>query len=275
MPTYRLLIEYDGTRFHGWQRQAKLRTVQETLIAALSELAPRCHLGGSGRTDAGVHALGQVAHLVTRESLDARRLLDRLNSHLPRDVHVLSLVAADPRFDARRDAIERYYLYQVALRRSAFHKEYIWWVKDPVDIARIESHLPELTGLHDFSAFADKRRGDDESPKVLLHDCRLVREGDLLLFRFGGSHFIWKMVRRLVGVLIAVGSGRLPDEPVESLTRRHAHEFAALTAPASGLFLEYVRYPGDPPPLPLHSVTPMPANRGERGKGKGEREKGT
>ncbi|MEW6369154.1 MAG: tRNA pseudouridine(38-40) synthase TruA [Acidobacteriota bacterium] len=261
MPTYRLLIEYDGTRFHGWQRQPNARTVQQTMLLALSELAPRCVLGGSGRTDAGVHALGQVAHLVTRQTIDAVQLLDRLNSRLPRDVHVMSIVVADPRFDARRDALERYYLYQVALRRSAFHKEYIWWVKDRIDVGRVEKRMAELTGLHDFAAFADKRRAEDDSARVLLHHGELLREGDLLLFRFGGSHFIWKMVRRLVGVLVAVGTGRLPDEPIAALTAAHAHEFASLTAPASGLFLEYVRYRGDPAPQRLRSVTPMTSPR--------------
>jgi len=257
MATYRLTIEYDGTRYSGWQRQENAVTVQGTLLDAIEKLSPGAALSGAGRTDAGVHALGQVAHLVTRDSRDPVRFIRKLNSLLPRDINVLDMIEVPSRFHARHDATERFYLYQVAARRSAFFKKYVWWVRDRIDSERIGRRLIELPGLHDFAAFADKRRADEESGKVLLTTCSLTREGPLLLFRFGGSHFIWKMVRRLVGVLVAVGTGQLPDLPITELVKNHGRDFAALTAPASGLFLEIVRYQGDPPPPPPRAVTPL------------------
>ncbi len=257
MPTYKVIIEYDGTRYSGWQEQQNATTIQGTILNVIQELSPGARLAGSGRTDAGVHALGQVAHLISSDQRDPRKFTDKLNRRLPRDINILRMEEVPPRFHARHDAIERYYIYQVALRRSAFYKKYIWWVRERIDMNRIEQRLPELKGLHDFSAFADKRRSDEESGKVLLTECSLTRDGDMLLFRFGGSHFIWKMVRRLVGVLVAVGMGTLPDEPLAKLVKERHSDFAALTAPASGLFLEYVRYKGDPPPPPLRAITPL------------------
>lgn len=253
--TYRLTIEYDGAKYSGWQEQKNARTVQGILRKAITVVAGEGDLGGAGRTDAGVHALAQVAHLRLHRPLEMATFLSRINGMLPQDIHVLRIDKVPHRFHARHDAVARFYLYQVALRRTAFHKRYVWWVKDPIDVDLVRKRLEELHGLHDFGAFADKRRDEEESGKALLHDCCAVREGDMLLLRIGGSHFLWRMVRRIVGVLVAVGTGRLADAPLVEVARRV--DVPSLTAPASGLFLEYVRYPGDPPPGPVRAVTPL------------------
>lgn len=255
MPVYRLTIEYDGTRYSGWQAQRNARTVQGALVEVIRSVAGECDLGGAGRTDAGVHAIAQVAHLRLRRPCDVPTFLKAVNGRLPQDINVTRMEGAAARFHARHDAIERSYLYQVGLRRSAFHKRYIWWVKEEVDEEMIARRQKELLGVRDFSAFSDKRRDPEESGKVHVHECTSCRAGDLLLFRFGGSHFLWKMVRRIVGVLIAIGTRRLPDAPLAEIALRT--DIAQLTAPASGLFLEYVRYAGDPPPPPIRPFTPF------------------
>lgn len=257
MPTYKLIIEYDGSRYSGWQDQPNARTVQGTIVHAVRGMAGECELGGAGRTDAGVHALGQVAHLTLRNTVQHAKFVIRLNSALPKDIHIKSMAPSPPRFHARHDAVERFYLYQIALRRSAFHKNYIWWVREPLDLERMKARLKELNGMRDFTAFADKRREETDSGKVLITACTLVRDGDLLLFRIGGSHFLWRMVRRIVGVLVAVGTGKLPNLTIDELIRTHSRKFPELTAPASGLFLELVRYKDDPPPGSVAAVTPL------------------
>jgi tRNA pseudouridine38-40 synthase len=251
MPTWKLTIEYKGTKYRGWQEQSNARTVQGELHqAAEATLGKRPEIVGSGRTDAGVHALGQVAHLKINQTMPAGFLLQGLNDHLSADVNVRHAVPMNAPFHARHDAVERFYLYQIATRRTAFAKPYVWWVKDRLDANAMCSAAACLLGRHDFSTFSEKGK-DPVSPVVEVTSCEIRKQGDLILFRIGASHFLWKMVRRLVGVLVEIGRGNLTPDAMEALLRSGSDAVAQWTAPPSGLFLEYVRYAGDPPPGPL------------------------
>lgn len=225
MSRYKLTIEYDGTHFRGWQVQQNARTVQGRLQEVLAEVLETAEfeLQGAGRTDAGVHALAQAAHLEARTRLPAEELRFRLNNLLPPEIHVRLLEPAAKHFHARHDAVSRSYLYQISRRRTAFGKRLVWWVRDPLDAAIMREALSLAAGFHDFSAFMD-RRAEDVSGEVNIEETGLWERGGLLLIRVRGSHFLWKMVRRIVGVLVEIGTGRLPPEVMAGL----------LAGPASG-----------------------------------------
>jgi tRNA pseudouridine38-40 synthase len=246
MPRFKLTIEYAGTRYSGWQIQKNARTVQGEIDRALRTVTgrPQFELYGSGRTDAGVHALRQVAHLDIATSLPPATLIARVNDELPADINLLSAEKVSHRFHARRDAVARAYLYQVARRRTAFAKPYVWWVREPLDVGRVRDAAARFEGFHDFRSFSAE---DDEekSTAVALERVEVAEAGDLLLVRVEGSHFIWKMVRRMVGVLVGVGKGDLESSDVDRFLTSTSGVPARLTAPGSGLFLERVFYPGD------------------------------
>ena len=258
MPRYKLTIEYAGTRYSGWQIQKNARTVQGELARALAAAAgePPGDFQGSGRTDAGVHALQQVAHVDLRRAVPPETLRRRVNDGLPADINVLSVQPVSHKFHARHSAVRRSYLYQVARRRTAFAKAFVWWVKDELDVVPMREAAARFAGLHDFRSFTDSDP-DEMSTKVQLEGLTLQEEGGLLLIRVAGSHFVWKMVRRIVGVLVEVGTGRLSVEQAAGFLEERSPVPARLTAPASGLFLERVAYPGDPPDPPVRAATPL------------------
>jgi tRNA pseudouridine38-40 synthase len=251
MPRYKLTLEYAGTRYSGWQIQKNARTVQGELDRALGAATRSSHVEtyGSGRTDAGVHALHQVAHADLGVTLAPDTLVARLNDALPADINVLSAERVSPRFHARHSAVARSYLYQIAQRRTAFAKPFVWWVKEDLDLAAMQDAARRLEGFADYRAFTDDDP-DEKSTRVLVEGLTVERHGALVLVRVVGSHFLWKMVRRMVGVLVEAGRGGTSAEAVAALTRPGAAPDALLparlTAPASGLFLERVFYPGDP-----------------------------
>jgi tRNA pseudouridine38-40 synthase len=258
MPRFKLVIEYAGTRYSGWQIQKNARTVQGEIDRAIRQATARkdFELYGSGRTDAGVHALAQVAHLEIYTTLAPELLRRKINDDLPADIHVRSLEKAAHRFHARHDAVSRTYLYQISRRRTAFAKPYVWWIREPLDLDAMRRAAAAFPGRRDFAAFSDDDP-DEKSTVVVLEQVEIVEAGALILIRVQGSHFLWKMVRRIVGMLAAVGRGELrPDEAGALLhpdrTPSRGIQPAALSAPAAGLFLEHVRYKGDPGPGPIH-----------------------
>lgn len=246
MSRFKLTIEYFGARYSGWQIQKNARTVQGEIDRAVREIAGgrKFELYGSGRTDAGVHALAQVAHLDVATTLPPETLRRRLNDELPPDINIVTVETATHRFHARHNAVARSYLYQISTRRTAFGKALVWWVREPLDLERMRDAAALLSGMRDFRSFSDEEP-EDKSTKVLVDEIRIERADDLALIRVTGSHFIWKMVRRIVGVLAAVGTGDLPLDDVRAFLRQKSGTPAKLTAPASGLFLERVYYEGD------------------------------
>jgi tRNA pseudouridine38-40 synthase len=256
MPRYKLTIEYAGTRYSGWQIQTNARTVQGELHRALREGlgVARPESYGSGRTDAGVHALAQVAHVDLPSPLPPATLVSRVNDALPHDVNVLDAERMPARFHARHSAVARSYLYQVARRRTAFAKPFVWWVRDPLDVDRMRAAAAALVGFADFRSFTD----DDPSEKsttVLVNQIVVAPADDLVLVRVVGSHFLWKMVRRMTGVIVEAGRGHLAPADVPSLLTRESDLPPRLTAPASGLFLERVFYDAPPDDWPLAPAT--------------------
>ena len=248
MPRFKLTIEYAGTRYSGWQRQQNARTVQGELHRALQTTlgAGPFETYGSGRTDAGVHALAQVAHLDTRATLPPATLVAKVNDALPADINILAAERVPPRFHARHSAVARSYLYQISRRRTAFAKPFVWWVRESLDEAAMHAAATALTGFGDFRAFTDDDP-EEKSTRVLVDGVTIVEHDSLLLLRVVGSHFLWKMVRRMTGVLVETGRGGLTPDAAVALLTRESDLPARLTAPASGLFLERVFY--DTPPV--------------------------
>jgi tRNA pseudouridine38-40 synthase len=260
MPRFRLTIEYAGTRYSGWQIQKNARTVQGELDRAIRGATERreFELYGSGRTDAGVHAIAQVAHLEIYTNLPPESLRRRINDELPADIHILGIQKVPHRFHARHDARSRSYLYQISRRRTAFAKPFVWWIREPLDVGAMQAAAAGFVGMQDFAAFTDDDP-DEKSTRVLIDRVEIVEAGALVLIRIQGSHFLWKMVRRIVGVLAAVGRGEMRlNEAAAWLSNELPPDSratpAALTAPAAGLFLEKVMYGDDEGPGPLEPV---------------------
>jgi tRNA pseudouridine38-40 synthase len=260
MPRFKLLIEYAGTRYSGWQIQKNARTVQGEIDRAVATATGRreFELYGAGRTDAGVHALAQVAHLEVYTTLAPQILRRKLNDELPSDIHIRSIEKAPHRFHARHGARSRCYLYQISRRRTAFAKPFVWWVREPLNLGAMQDAARRFVGLQDFEAFTDDA-ADEKSTRVLLEHLELAECGALILVRVQGSHFLWKMVRRIVGVLAAIGRGEMTADQADALLQGQDLDLtpAALTAPAAGLFLEGVYYDGDKGPGPLKPVFPV------------------
>jgi tRNA pseudouridine38-40 synthase len=260
MPRFKLLIEYAGTKYSGWQIQKNARTVQGEIDRAVREATGRAEfeLYGSGRTDAGVHALAQVAHLELYTDLAPELLRRKINDGLPADIHIRTIVKAPHKFHARHDAVERSYLFQISTRRTAFGKPFVWWIREPLAVDRMREAAAAFVGLQNFEAFtADDP--EEKSTKVLVDAVEIEAHGALILIRVRGSHFLWKMVRRMVGVLAAVGRREIPPrEAAAFLDPARARDArattAALAAPAAGLFLEAVRYSGDPALGPMRPI---------------------
>jgi tRNA pseudouridine38-40 synthase len=258
MARFKLSLEYAGTRYSGWQIQKNARTVQGELQQAVQAATGRkdFELYGSGRTDAGVHALLQVAHLDLETRLAPDALRYAVNDELPADVNVLAIERVSRRFHARHTALARSYLYQIARRRTAFAKPFVWWVKDRLDATAMAAAAGLLVGMHDFRSFS-AADAEDASTRVLVEGLTLKEDADLILVRMVGSHFIWKMVRRVVGVLAEVGRGALQPTDVGRFLTEDSSIPAQHTAPPSGLFLERVFYEGDRRDWPLRPAIPV------------------
>jgi tRNA pseudouridine38-40 synthase len=248
--TYKVVLEYDGTRYSGWQEQKNARTVMgELRKAALQVFGVEVEMQGAGRTDAGVHALAQVVHFRVAASVRHTPgvIQQRLNEALPADIAVLQVETAHRNFHARHGALTRVYIYQVSIRKQAFMKKYVWWVKEALDVAAMSRCAAKLAGKHDFICFraADPSR-PDESTFVVVESASIETEEEIIRIRIEASHFLWRMVRRIVGALVKVGKRELTEGDFLKLLDGKCTpklDVAAWTAPAAGLFLEEVRYP--------------------------------
>ncbi len=244
----RLVVEYEGTRYAGWQVQPRQRTVAgEILKAVRTQFDETPKLFAAGRTDLGVHAEAQVANFLTRVALPAPGIAETLNDVLPADINILEARDVPLSFHSRHDALARRYRYQIATRRSAFFKRLIWWVRQPLDFEAMVRATKPLTGRHDFSSFAD-RRDDITEPRVHVVTASLRRGEFLTSFTIEADHFLPRMVRRIVGVLVQIGLGHLPPEAISRFLEATTDDPAQWTAPPSGLFLERVIYPAGPEP---------------------------
>ncbi|MFN0174165.1 MAG: tRNA pseudouridine(38-40) synthase TruA [Saprospiraceae bacterium] len=244
MSKFKLTLEYDGSRYAGWQLQKNERTVQGELLQAAAKIFENqpVEIYSAGRTDAGVHARGQVAHLeLTDTRLSPEQIMVRLNDELGHAINILHVEKVHPKFHARHDARSRSYTYQISKRRDAFGKKYVWWVRETLDLGTMRNAASLLEGFHDFRSFGVNEK-DGKSTLVDLDRVEIREDGDRIYIHITGSHFLWKMVRRIVGVLVEVGRGKMTGQDVETFLKTNSNEPARYTAPPSGLFLERVDY---------------------------------
>jgi tRNA pseudouridine38-40 synthase len=219
-----------------------------------------------------VHAIHQVAHLDLAKPVDPDEFMRAVNDELPGDINLLKVELAPEGFHARHSATARTYLYRISRRRSAFDKPVVWWVRDPLDVAAMSQAAKSLCGLHDFSAFsqADPSK-PDESTKVKVEAVDVYEDGPSIFIRIQGSHFLWKMVRRIVGVLVEVGRGRLSVSDVAKIMQASGASVAEFTAPPSGLSLEKVTYgvpaPARAPQREDSRFRPRPGSESKRPRG--------
>jgi tRNA pseudouridine38-40 synthase len=246
MPRFKITLEYDGSQFNGWQVQKDQPTIQGKFFEVCKKVFDTevFEFYGAGRTDAGVHALEQVAHLDVKTLLQPNVIQIKMNDLLPSAINILSVEKAKHDFHARHDAVVRSYVYQISTRRTAFGKRYCWWIKDHLNVQKMADAGLLFEGFHDFSSFGSKD-ADSKSTKVELRSCRIFEIDGSILIHITGSHFLWKMVRRMVGILVEIGRGNIPPSEVEMLLNEHSDVPAKFTAPPSGLFLERIYYQGD------------------------------
>ncbi|MEO6696262.1 MAG: tRNA pseudouridine(38-40) synthase TruA [Ignavibacteria bacterium] len=245
---FKLYIEYDGTQYSGWQKQQNSKTIQGTLINAIENSFSKARgnskftdLQGSGRTDSGVHAIEQIAHLECDTMIAPHILNIKLNDELPADINILKIEKCENNFHARHSALSRQYLYRISRRRTAFEKKYVWWIKDDLKVSKMSEVSNLFLGMNDFKSFSDF---DDEnkSTKVLVESLEIYEEEDLILIRIKASHFLWKMVRRLVGTLVEIGRENIGQKEIKNFLISYSDIPSKFTAPPSGLFLEKVYY---------------------------------
>lgn len=243
MSRFRLKIEYEGTRYSGWQMQKGGKTIQGEIVDACRELFDNkpFDVFGAGRTDGGVHAIEQTAHLEVDTDIVPLRIKYGINDRLPPDICILDVEQADAHFHARHDAVARSYVYQISRRRAAFGKKYVWWIKDELSAEKMNEAAKHFIGLKDFRNFTDPEQEQGSTKTQIMH-AEVKGTGDMILFHVVGSHFLWKQVRRMTGVLVEVGRGKLSMEEVASFFQGSTDIPAKLTAPPSGLFLEKVFY---------------------------------
>lgn len=244
MRRIKLVLEYDGTRYHGWQVQANAVTVQGALESCLSRMtnAPvRVH--AAGRTDAGVHALGQVVHFDTASTIALAAFVRGLNSLLAADIAIRQACEVSADFHARYSARQKTYAYIVhnQPRRSAFYAPYAWHLPQPLDVAAMRSAAQALVGQHDFSAFR-AATCSARHPVRCLSRLGIKRRGDRLFFVLSADGFLQYMVRNIVGTLVQVGRGKLPATAMASILQSRQRQAAGPTAPPHGLFLVRVTY---------------------------------
>lgn len=245
----RLDLAYDGTAFNGWQVQKKGRTVQGLIEEALERIHSHpVRLTGSGRTDSGVHARFQPAHFDTDKlNIEPQKFSIALNSMLPGDVRVIRSYETAPDFHARFQAVERGYRYYILPGRNAlpFHRDFCWETRRNHRLDLLNRYAGRLLGQHDFSAFA--AAGDASPSKVrIITSASFIPEGDMIVFQLSGNAFLWKMVRSLTGTLLELEKAEAHESRISEILESRDRSQGGTTAPARGLFLDFVRYPGEP-----------------------------
>lgn len=246
MSRYKLTIEYDGSQYKGWQVLKNEATIQGKLIEICSKIlqTPNIEVYGAGRTDAGVHALGQVAHVDADSTISCEEFLKQLQNYLPANINVRSVELANNRFHARHHATYRSYLYCISTQRTALFKRFVWWISEPLSIENMQQCAAQFKGFHDFASFA-KSSKKEESTMVEIPHIAIYKHNNCIWVHIVGSHFLWSMVRRMVGVLVEAGKGTIQPRHIQKLLNEPSEIPAQHTAPASGLFLENVYYTKD------------------------------
>ncbi len=240
MRNIRMLLQYEGTRYQGWQRQVSTdNTIQGKLEKLLSRMCEETiEIHGSGRTDAGVHAKGQVANFHTNSEMPIEEMLTYINQYLPEDIAVVALTEAAPRFHSRLNACGKYYEYQIINSDipDVFRRKYALEVPEKLDVAAMERAAAYLCGEHDFKSFTSAKKSKKSTVRR-IDEIRIIKEGDLLTFSFKGSGFLHHMIRILMGTLLQVGKGERRPEDIPAIIEAQNRETAGPLVPAKGLTL--------------------------------------
>lgn len=238
-----MTIQYDGSAFYGWQLQARERTVQgviEKAIQSICKVEIRIPIHGAGRTDTGVHAFGQVAHVELPKHWDCDDLKNALNGNLPLDCRIRNVEKVDDGFQSRFDATKRNYIYQCYIGESILYENQSWKIKK-VDLELLNSLANELVGDHDFLSFS-KYREDIKHTRCIIHKSQWNSDGKMVIFTIIGNRFLHHMVRYLVGTMIAVAEGRFSTNDFNQLIKNPQKNVRLFKAPPEGLILEKVDY---------------------------------
>lgn len=245
MRNFRIIIQYEGTRYQGWQKQGSTEnTLQgkfEQLLGRLAGVPTPIH--ASGRTDAGVHAYGQVANFFMDTDMTCQQMMDQINQYLPEDVAVISCAEAAPRFHSRLNAVSKTYRYRI-LNSSVphvFDRKFVWQFEEKLDLEKMRSAAALLIGSHDFAAFTSTKKSKKSTVRTIT-DIKIERIGDEIQLTYEGDGFLFHMIRILTGTLIEVGTGKRPVSDMKILLSEGRRELAGPLVPAKGLALMEVRY---------------------------------
>ena len=245
MPNYKLTIQYEGTRYKGWQEQKHTEaTIQGKLQRVLERMTEEeIDLQGSGRTDAGVHAKGQIAHFHTKAVWDVEEIKKYMNEYLPEDIAILQVEQVDGRFHSRLNAKSKTYEYRIykGSKPDVFERRYVWPMEEKLDVAKMREATGHLTGTHDFMAFCGNRRMKKTTVRT-IYQIEIEETEHEIRMRFTGSGFLQNMVRILTGTLVEVGRGERTPEDMEWILERRDRQQAGFLMPAKGLTLMEVKY---------------------------------
>lgn len=242
---YLLCIEYDGSRYSGWQRQGNTDNTIESKIGQCLKLMCGCdavELHGSGRTDAGVHAKGQMANVKLDTNMDFCEIRSYLNRYLPEDIRIKSVDMVDDGFHARLNAKKKIYSYtlDVGEKANVFLRKYTWHLVEELDISRMNEAVDTMLGQKDFRSFSDMKT--KKSSVRTIYSIHITKESDIINIQFTGDGFLYHMVRKLTALLVEVGAGRIKPSQIQELLDKKDRQAFKLLAPAKGLCLEEVFY---------------------------------
>ena len=242
---YRMVIQYDGGRYRGWQRQGNSTdTIQGKIEQVLSKwLGHEVEIDGAGRTDAGVHALAQVANVHLQEHLDVREMQQYLNEYLPEDIRIMSVEMAGKRFHSRLNATAKVYEYHLLKKGCyrVFARRYNWQMTEMLDVPKMREASKILLGQHDFKGFCTKA-GKKKSTVRRIDAIDITESEEAITLHFEGNGFLYNMVRILTGTLVEIGEGKREVQSIERILQDGERRLAGETAPAHGLFLVEVKY---------------------------------
>jgi tRNA pseudouridine38-40 synthase len=245
MRNLKIIVEYDGTAYHGWQRQPDRMTIQQVLEESISTITQEdIRVIGSGRTDAGVHAMNQAANFKTDSTIRERNLLAGVNSLLPRDIVIRKILEVDADFHARYHARSKVYVYQIFNEtvRSAIYRHYAWFVRSPLDMNRMKEAAAFFTGTRDFSSFCASDCGLTNYVRTVKRLEIVQDDPGILKIDVEADGFLKYMVRNTVGMLVDVGKEKRSPNEINDVIESRDRRRAGVTAPAHGLFLKEVRY---------------------------------
>lgn len=243
---YKFIVQYEGTRYQGWQKQeSTTNTIQGKLEAILKHLTGQeIQIDGSGRTDAGVHAKGQVANAKLPVYYEPQELMDYFNRYLPDDIAIVQCEEVPERFHSRLNAVRKTYCYRILNTKTphVFDRRYVYQLEDPLDLSRMRKAANDLLGQHDFKAFTSTKKGKKSTVRT-IERIDIVSQGDEIVITYVGDGFLYHMVRILTGTLIEVGLGKREPESMKTIIDSKKREMAGYLVPAQGLCLEGVEYP--------------------------------